>query len=864
LKKFQFKWTIIILLWCSFICEGQTDYVINPADLNAHYLSSLIINEQNVLRQRAGQSILVSHPLLRGLATERAKQQLLDYLNKITVKRKPIDQALKVRGVQFSDAIEISHTSYLEEPLNYFKPILQYTYRNQTYRQTAMNILEDLKSKNLDQSNINISRFTQTGVGIAVDTISNLLFVVHLLAVGLPDQTDIDIPNPPESETEFKSNISSSTVWIKPPKMNTRNLRMAQAWARGGTGFDGWVSTSRKKIRKAFRLHHFRSGLVLEENAAFHYEDEMKYLATPSRTNRMYVTNGELSKRIKRKEIMAMWKYQAIKKPLKIFGRQTPFKKWPDYASIKVPGNNQPGSTSKILVVRKGMLCDIIPVAPLPGKELMPIFPRLPFLLPPLNQRPDTLTIHREDSFSYKIYYSRGIASLNEEDQQGLLDLIPPGALVKKINVQAFASIEGTADGNEKLFIQRANTIKEFLEQSNVAVANVQIELDTKENWKLMIEQLKSDSTLNSISTKGELDIRDFVNDHLKDSLINNWMDDQRYAWVSFDLLHPEKKTETSVDVLNEFDSLLKSPKFSAAILNKLVRLQKRYYDFLVISEQTANNRLEVPKKPKDLSLDYQQAVFRYQHQHQSDSQFYSDVKKIINQKSVKSSLRKICVQHHQIYLANSIFEEGSIQVEFVDWNCPVEKSHIMFMAQPKKHRHQFSELPTLVEALDLIPRLVRLYRNHTAYQSISKQLDFYYCVNRAQLLLRENKFIFLPEVKRLSGEVWKNHVMKTLLTDDETTEFAQFFILTYQKQYAIKLLKPLVTRPQPNADALKIWISLQQGKQSERETENDLLDYRKHLTPEQWTELVESGTFLPLQILERYKVRHAWYDLSR
>lgn len=153
------------------------------------------------------------------------------------------------------------------------------------------------------------------------------------------------------------------------------------------------------------------------------------------------------------------------------------------------------------------------------------------------------------------------------------------------------------------------------------------------------------------------------------------------------------------------------------------------------------------------------------------------------------------------------------------------------------------------------------MYQLHKEHRQIARQLDLYFLVNRSQLLLRENKFTYLPEVRKLAKDVWQRHVASSKLSEPEIIDYALYFNLTHQLPYAIQLLRPLVEWAQPNPYALMIWISLHTMKWGELKTEQEVLRAQEFLSKEDWCELIASGRYLPLTLLERYRIRHAWYS---
>ncbi|NOS92909.1 MAG: hypothetical protein HOP30_13375, partial [Cyclobacteriaceae bacterium] len=604
-----------------------------------------------------------------------------------------------------------------------------------------------------------------------------------------------------------------------------------------------------------------RSGLVSETRTAEQFSNDISYLGQPSRNNQRAITNGTISGLIKRSDLIKRWKEQANPSQLKILGIKTPIKKWPRYSSFKIPTSEFDQSSSQLLVIRKAKLCNIFSISPIPSQELNPPFPLLPFLLPRASSPIQKIISSQADSSAYQVYYQRGVTQLTEEDKKGLLEMVEEGTQISKIIIQAFASIEGNLTANEKLFKERAAAIQSFLEQEGVTSGNVEVMLHTKENWKDMRNQLQMDSALSNLSDRPESEIRNYINGQKENRQVVEWLDAQRYAWVNFELIRPVEKEETPQEILQQFNTLLIQPKPSIQTINKLVALQKKYYNSLVVRNEPLANALAFPSDNRFAMLRYQQAVFRYQHQSDTDENFYSEIKEIHEIPGINSLLKKNCVEHHQTHLANEIYYRNSITPKYEEWNCPAEKNKSIYLIEPKIHHHDFNEFSVWIDVLDLVRKVSQTYQIHKEHRQIARQLDLYYLVNRSQLLLQENKFSYLPEVQKLAKDVWQRHVAGLQFSESEIIDYALYFNLTHQPSYAIQLLKPLVQRPQPHSRALMIWISMHTVEWGELKTEQEVLRAKEFLSKDEWRELVDSGKYLPLTLLERYKIRHVWYS---
>ncbi|MBS1553307.1 MAG: hypothetical protein JSU09_00150 [Bacteroidetes bacterium] len=835
---------------------AQQDVSLHPSHVTKHALAMLIHKQIDSLRVSQKELPLQWNMDLAEAANEQAVVLLK------TQKGFLVRQWLVDRGVYPQEVIEWTLDVKLIEQTNYFRPITNYAYRNVSYRQTALNVLlEGLKSKSAQ--NILSKTYGIIGVGAGVDTTTNNMKVVVVLASGLPAKSSIGNSQNVDG-TYFLPSPKKSAVWFKRAKKKNRNLVMAQAWLGGRQSYPGWIFADRKKLKRAFRWYHFRSGLVVETISSTSFLNEEEYLSIPSRTNQRHILNGSIGKRITRREIMQLSK-NVIPKKVMVLGIKTPFNKWPKTANFQLPVSVPDGSSINLLMIRKARLCDIIDYHIQLTAELIPTFPILEYRFLAAIKPIDTVHKSTINEKFCKLYYQKNQTQLTPEDEQELLALVPDFSKVKTIKIHSFASIEGSLVRNQKLFNERGAAVKQFLERNGMLTTDAVLSLKTEENWELMNEQLRSDDVKrNRRRLANQNEIRAYANKNAGDSLIKSWLDQQRYSIISFELEKTEVKIDNAKDVLEAFETIVASGKFTRTNLLKLEALQKRYYELLVLTHQQANSQLIVPSNLSSPNLIFREAEFMFLYRGLSENEFHNKVKQVANLTGISAAVRARCIKYHQVLLANTIFGSGSETPTKDDWNCPFEKSQIMYLATLKKHQHKMTDYPPSVEALDLLLQLRKSYQTAPDKKELVRQLDFYYYVTRAQLLARTQQFKFFSEIQGLSSQVWHRFVKNAPHSDDEAIEYSLFFNLTHNPQFAVELLKPLVEREQPNPKAFMIWTSIVYDSGKEKETEDHLLDALRFLTPQQWVELATSGGYLPVTVLERIKLRQAWKELLR
>ena len=838
--------------------KAQTDIAIDPSNLSSRYLTYLIKLGIDSVRNIKRLPPLQFDGQLEAAAQDHALYLLSNpnagHYQKIQNKRSVSDR-ISFYGGSFKRTGENIQQSFLIEQINLYKHIDNYTFRNGYYRQTARNIVAGWVSSPPHYKNLLQPDFRFTGVAIGYDTLNNILQIVQVFSdQGTYDASYESIANPSEI-------FQYQTIGLEPKlkvAKSGRNLELGKKWLNGTNDYQGWIVASRKSVKRAFRWYHFRTRLLIETTTVGQFEDDRKYHVRPSRINQQHSLQDSLSYRVTRKEMMSLLNDIEAEK-LKIVGIKTPIKIRPKIAHIKIPSHWGEDGTTRMLMVRKGRICNIIPLVPFPSKRLNPEFPKLPFMLPQFGKKPDVTINYKSDSACYQIYYKRSVTTLQEDDQLGLLNLIPENSKVKKIKVLAHASVEGSQAINENIFQTRADQILKFLDENDALLSGASLELETRENWPLMEEQISSTPELNDLRGKGKEVIRRYINENADDSLCSELLQKQRYARVSFEYEDEQKKQETPSETLVLINGLLAKKNLTRSEINKAVVLQRKYYHLLAGLGSESENEFDLPDSISVAMLRYQEAIFQASQYRISDQQFHGKMVDIASMSGLPSANRMMCVRHHKTYLANEIFRFGNQSLLDDAWNCAPERAAKLTLTSPPKHDHKPTKLPPYLIALDMIPELVRVYQSNIEYRAISTHMDFFYLVMKAQALLDLNSYVVLPSVQALSHNVWLKHVRSFSWSDSVAIDFALFFSLTYQPAHALELLKPLVERPNPNPQAYMIWISLNQKKMTELQLERELLKATDWMPADLWLELIESNRYLSLSLLDRPQLRRVW-----
>ncbi|NOS93182.1 MAG: hypothetical protein HOP30_14775, partial [Cyclobacteriaceae bacterium] len=303
------------ILLNSSLLFAQSDFIIDPNHVNTSYLARLIQRSCDSLRKKEGNGPLQFHAQLQTLSQESVA--LYSSVKKIDAVSAKLTLTKRLEGIPIDMKTfgSLEAVTELEEPINYFKPIWNFNYRNQTYRQTAQNILKKMSAATDFKRLIKDSRISQIGIGIAYETVTHQLSVICYYAAGQSDEVPIEEGLPDTQSIQMNS--THPGIWFKRSKRSNRNLILAQRWTGRASGYHGWVTVSKKNLRRAFRWYHFRSGLVSETRTAEQFSNDISYLGQPSRNSQRAITNGTISGLIKRSDLIKRWKEQVNPSQLK-------------------------------------------------------------------------------------------------------------------------------------------------------------------------------------------------------------------------------------------------------------------------------------------------------------------------------------------------------------------------------------------------------------------------------------------------------------------------------------------------------------------------------------------------------------------
>jgi uncharacterized protein YkwD len=845
---------LFFLFACIYNVIGQGyKSTVYSNDFDEEWLSKLVKEKIDSVRIAHGLSQLSADSILVRAAVDQSAH-LIDYPNakhsqEDKNKNTPAKRVKSYNG-HFQLVGENILKTYINEKLIASEVVDGLYYRNQTYKQTAQNIVVGWVNSPGHFANIINPEFQYTGVSATLDSLTNRISIAQVFGAMISNKSAIA-----QKESPNRSKPEEGESYSLPNKRN-RNVRLAQQWSENlEKNIIGWFHCTPKSLKKAFRWYHFRSGLMVESEDVALFTNESAYLNKPSRINQKSLKYGAQGVLIKRKELIKTARRNEI---LNGNGKRKLFQKKQNYLQIDRPTLEDSKGSERILVIRKGKLCDIIAITPHPSSALYPNFPELSYPTPFVQTISEYKKTTRVDSVSLKVYYQRNQTRLEDSEIEEINDLIPLDAKVRKIKIQAFASIEGDVASNEALFLERAKRFQRTLKQEDLLTDDISLELNTQENWEVMERQIADNPKFQSLIGKSKEDIRNYFNKNSNDSVVSKALDNQRYAEVTA-LLAYEKWIPLKTDeILNKYDSLNSSSnKLSFTQIRKLASLQAQYYEGLISAKQEKSNALSIPNEARFSELLYKEALFNYLHRNSiSETEFIRRIRTIGQTPKLSKGLQSKLIEINLIAVTKQLFTRHNLALDPSSLTCKTERANFLFLKPIKEHAHNSDESDLIQLSLDVIPELIRHQNNTPEIENLIHQAQLYYWIRKAQRIRNSGNIRQLYTINKLLNYIWNRHILKSELTEYNRIEYARFFNLFKRYEYSKELLEPLVKRENPNHQALMIWISLMVNDYPELEVEKEILNAKSILTEQEWSTMIYSGDYLSNTFLERNEIR--------
>lgn len=841
----------------------QKDYLINPYALDYSFLKVCIAERIDSVRRANRLPLLTAHVVPDSAAADHAAFLIRfpgsGHFQKGNKKRRTPAERIAWYGGGYSATAENIAVTYVQKPIEHHPKVEGYYYINLTYRQTARNLVEGWMNSPGHARNILTKKFNATGIAIRCNPDNFMLQAVQTFGAGEGSPYVVPAHSIPDSLAVLKHEAGVERTVYRGPKIN-RNFKKGKRFAGKGAGTQSitYYVVPWKNARRALNPFHVHTGLMPETFPDTLFDHDQNLVSIPGRLNqrslwytqpaRLYKASAVL--RTARTEFDVHYKDRRVK----IAGQETPLKKRPHTFIIRK--DHFSPSDGHLILFRKNRLIGVHIVAPLPSETVIPQPVLPPFLSAKGENASETESVvHRENQVRQKVYYERGKTVPAGNEVEAMLAQLPPERLVKKIAIHAYASVEGNPEENVRIFQKRADHLLEVLRQYKVTTGDVVLGLDTRENWALATTQL-GDSL--GLSSAEQSEVRKFFNDNRNTPAVARLLDEQRYSEVTLELTHPEKINFTPDTLVNRFNRIMASPNLKSEQLMQLQRLQLGYYRMLREKGSSKDFALlNIPEKGMG-DLQFNRLMFLIEERLITGTEWLSELHKIGETQKLTTPASAFLIYNNLAFVFNHNFYSGDIDEYFPadTWQSVERSTHALHFKKIRSKKKDPRSTDLIL--LQLVPTLVKHLNRSGANADIIKKLSAFYLIRLI------NEYQKISEIKHASGitslcrQFYRQHLATAELSDDERLRWSLYFNQFSERELSLLLLEPMVRRESPHPDGYKIWISLHHHKDHEWLAEQ-LLAAAKFLSRDDWQELVSSRQFLPLTILEDYRVRQIY-----
>jgi len=853
----RFYILILILFFSVFslpFVKGQnTSNIVNLSTPDKAKLEWLTYQSVNTLRQNKKLPDLVWDDVLYRAAIDHAEYEIhekkLSHYQTLKGKKTPAER-VKIHGGLVYTAIGENIVAITLGAQVISKGLTRSTV---TYEAAAATMASLWKSSPGHYKNIISKNYNCTALAVSYDSVQQRLIAVQVFGYSstpavpakLPDYSGylLDLPTP------------------KLPYGLKANKSKKQKAINGFLKFNidrGYITGSYKNAKKVFRGR--RSGITQEFIPLNQFDSaSTEFSMVPNRRNALYELNGELSKPIYRRKLLkysrriAVPRYYINTKFIRLI------KKPPLYFIYPLYPNGQEMEFNLFLIKNKSLEVYTSYIV-IPGELLETPFPSLELTNQFKSQIiPDKYKIYTTyDTLNVKLYYASGQVIIDSLKQSEICDRFNAiKGKITSVQILAFASVEGDKASNDQLAKLRMDNfmtvVKPYLD-----TITIQPKLIKQEQWRLFYKQL--DGTRLQFIKKMQPDaIRAYVNQHTSDTLLSYFLSQQRYLDVALTYRQEFKekiKTKTPIEI---FDSLriecAKYVKPRQDLLAALERAQLAVYHEWSQTDSTASNHPLLQDTEKYPALKYHQLMFEYTVLGSiSDKVFYDKLHVLGRSKYFPARLKNDLVYNNLTLIFRELNTRGHLNelMNYDDIDDAAYRKGEFFLKKQKPHVNKsIAFYQTEYYALKEFPTYISLGKKLQVNNQTENDLWKYYYVYTIHSLY---EFMPLhPEINRMLPNIKKYfHPNDEVLTDTQRLKLAYFYTALQKYDIAQLLIEPIATRPEPNLEGLKLYLTLRYDDfEDKHEYTTYLIREFSRLGKTEWCDLWPNPHYLNFLLLE-------------
>lgn len=653
--------------------------------------------------------------------------------------------------------------------------------------------------------------------------------------------------------------------WIKPADVSSKNYKLAKKLYKSGKYEAGFFTINYKTARKLFRGR--RSAIAVETILT---SDLLQVPLWQSESHRSKLEinrlSGEVTSARRRRQLLREAKYNAFKwETLKLFKKKIPTR--PKTFSVSFQADTK-DTIRNLVLVRKGMICKIQPFSNTDGNTYVSPFPDIPLQfssVPDTVSTPELVSI-RHDTLSLRLYYERNEVLLNEVEQHSLQEnLRLLQGQVDFIGIIGYASVEGSFAINEKLYLPRAENIKKHI---HAAIAFDQdIKIMARENWGMFRHQIHG-TEYASLKQQSKEQVRAYVNKHLKDPDIDQWLEEQRYVEVRI-VTSKENIIQAACDnplayYTNHIHDELKKGSAGSKQLEILEHAQILSYQWYMQGKLSLNavRAMTIPDKPRYSVLQFNKLIFDFNigQSDLTESQLFDHLIQLGNERNTPAALKRAIRFNTQSMLFRAV-ASGRVD-QFLDMDRINRKAYQLriFRLIPSSRSNSKSREPKDRIVMQYFPRFINEHKGSRLSDADVEELyRFYY-----SYMILSYYYNFYPETRKqalrqLHG-IDKYFAEEKLRDNEERLAIARLYMLLSEYDTALKLLHPLMKVPEYSVYATQLSLSCKQYVLLYDNLIEEILASRFDLGYTDWLAMFENPYLLGPRYFDNARIREYYF----
>ena len=426
------------------------------------------------------------------------------------------------------------------------------------------------------------------------------------------------------------------------------------------------------------------------------------------------------------------------------------------------------------------------------------------------------IPVSKQTSMSVEVGFEKNTIEFNSAVMEGvLLQLKEKEFKVNSIDIQAFASVEGRVEANEKLFKKRAEVL--ILELEKYQTDKIRYKLKTMENWDLFYLQIDTTEHYSMKVWKRDR-VKQFLRDSINAVLFEPFFKEQRKAKITLTITPVQN---------NKWKQLMANTEWNAII--------NSYENGEDLSEESLGR------------LDIIQCFL--QRKEMENESLISPTSLVIPNSKVFSKAK----YRDFLYSINLGKEyDPQVAVEALKrWNSVLQNREVDYNIKAiiANHSDEFSSK----EKIMLIRSLLAELKAQNGNKETLADIELWFHIELANLIYRGHETDFIQNAEPSLIFIKTNYLARDSSTIKQL-ELAKYYISFEKYEWARTLLEPLVQLDKPNKRALVLYIKYCLSYEMEHFPATYCTELKRAhnlLNEKQWCSLFVGTCNVPLKSLD-------------